>query len=282
MLLFLRRHRVLVVTSFMLLVALYVVSAHWERPKDLTFLDNLGLYVVVPLQLGVRWTVTQATGLWHNYLYLVKVRQENVRLRGEIARLQGEVGRLLEADQANRRLRALLEFKERAVIALIAAEVIGRDPSNWFKAVLIDRGTEDGVRRGMAVVNADGAVGTVMQASRRAAKVLLLIDTNSSLGVMVQRTRAKAILVGTLEDRTQLKYLRRSDDVAVGDLVVSSGLTGTYPKGIAVGRVSQVEKKGYGIFQYAEVTPSVDFSRLEEVFVVPDGRAEIAEAPAAR
>ncbi|MBI2369208.1 MAG: rod shape-determining protein MreC [Deltaproteobacteria bacterium] len=282
MLLFLRRHRVLVVTSFMLLVALYVVSAHWERPKDLTFLDNLGLYVVVPLQLGVRWALAQPIGLWHNYLYLVKVRQENVRLRGEIARLQGEVGRLLEADQANRRLRALLEFKERAVIPLIAAEVIGRDPSNWFKAVLIDRGTEDGVRRGMAVVNADGAVGTVMQASRRAAKVLLLIDTNSSLGVMVQRTRAKAILVGTLEDRAQLKYLRRSDDVAVGDLVVSSGLTGTYPKGIAVGRVSQVEKKGYGIFQYAEVTPSVDFSRLEEVFVVPDGRAEIAEAPAAR
>ena len=153
---------------------------------------------------------------------------------------------------------------------MIAAEVIGQDPSSWFKSVTINKGEGDGVRRGMAVISTEGVVGQVLKAAPNYATVLLMTDYNSAIDAIVQRTRAKAIVEGKGENRCQLKYLLRTEEVAVGDVVVTSGLGGNFPKGMMIGEVRSVEKKGHGVFQYAELAPGVDLTKLEEVLVITE------------
>ncbi|OGP66144.1 MAG: rod shape-determining protein MreC, partial [Deltaproteobacteria bacterium RBG_13_47_9] len=150
----------------------------------------------------------------------------------------------------------------------IGAEVIGQDPSSWFKSVTIDKGERDGVKQGMAVVSPIGIIGRILKTAPHYATVLLITDYNSAVDSIVQRTRAKAIVEGKGENRCQLKYLLRTEEVAIGDAVVTSGLGGNFPKGLMVGEVKKVDKKGHGVFQYAELVPSVDFAQLEEVFVI--------------
>ncbi len=122
----------------------------------------------------------------------------------------------------------------------------------------------------MAVIVPEGVVGQILKTGPRHATVLLLTDYNSAIDAIVQRTRAKAIVEGRGENRCQLKYLLRSEDVVVGDLVVTSGLGGNFPKGLLVGEIRKVEQREHGIFQYAELVPSVDLTKLEEVLVIPE------------
>jgi rod shape-determining protein MreC len=151
-----------------------------------------------------------------------------------------------------------------------AAEVIGKDPSPWFKTIIIDKGKDDGVGKGMAVVIPEGIAGQIMDVSSRYSKVLLIIDPNSAVDVMVQRTRARGIIKGGPAGRCHIKYVLRKQDVSVGDQIISSGLDGVFPKGLAVGHVSGVIKRNSGIFQEVTVTPHIDFEKLEEVLVVLD------------
>jgi rod shape-determining protein MreC len=189
-------------------------------------------------------------------------------LKEKIAQLQEENHRMKEIKLANERLRQLLQFREKNFPSMIGAEVIGRDPSFWFKSVMIDKGESDGVKKGMAVILPTGVIGQVLKIAPHYATVLLITDYNSAVDCVVERNRAKAILEGKGENRCQLKYLLRAEEVAVGDVVVTSGLGGNFPKGLMVGEVKKVDKKGHGVFQYAELVPSVDMTRLEEVFVV--------------
>jgi rod shape-determining protein MreC len=120
----------------------------------------------------------------------------------------------------------------------------------------------------MAVICPAGVIGQILKTAPDYATVLLITDYNSAVDSVVQRTRAKAIVEGRGENRCQLKYLLRTEEVAVGDAVVTSGLGGNFPKGLTVGEVKKVDKKGHGVFQYAELVPSVDMTKLEEVFVI--------------
>jgi rod shape-determining protein MreC len=173
-----------------------------------------------------------------------------------------------EMKLANERLRQLLQFREKDSPSMIGAEVIGQDPSSWFKSVTINKGERDGVKKGMAVISPAGVIGQILKTAPHYATVLLLTDYNSAVDSIVQRTRAKTIVEGKGENRCQLKYLRRAEEVAVGDVVVTSGLGGNFPKGLMVGEIKKVDKKGHGVFQYAELVPSVDLTQLEEVFVI--------------
>jgi rod shape-determining protein MreC len=189
-------------------------------------------------------------------------------LKQKIAELQEENHRTKETKLAMERLKQLLQFREKNSLSMIGAEVIGQDPSSWFKSVTIDKGERDGVKKGMAVISAAGVIGQILKTAPHYATVLLITDYNSAIDSTVQRTRAKAIVEGKGENRCQLKYLLRTEAVAVGDAVVTSGLAGNFPKGLMVGEIKKVDKKGHGVFQYAELTPSVDLTKLEEVFVV--------------
>jgi rod shape-determining protein MreC len=123
----------------------------------------------------------------------------------------------------------------------------------------------------MAVVTSEGVVGRVIEVSLHTAKVLLITDPNSAMDVIVQRSRTQGIMEGKVEEVCVLKYVQKNEDVQVGDKVITSGLGGIFPKGLVTGTVTKVERKRPGIFQYIEVTPSVDFSRLEEVLILKEG-----------
>jgi rod shape-determining protein MreC len=174
----------------------------------------------------------------------------------------------LEAEATNRRLQQLLEFRSQAATGGITASIIAASASAWFKSCLLDKGSADGVRKGMAVVTPLGALGRVIEVAPHTAKVLLITDPNSGLDVFVQRTRARGIVSGSLEDGPIMKYVKHSEDVQVGDRLVTSGLDGVFPKGMLVATVTSVRKQTVGLFQQISVMPAITFDRTEQVLVV--------------
>ena len=263
-----RRYSLFIFITLLLLFALVLMSLRAKQRKGVEFFDVLLMEVCAPLQKASTVVIKTVQEPFRKYVFLVGLERENRMLRQRIAELQGENNRAKETRLAMDRLKQLLQFRQENSLAMIGAEVIGQDPSSWFKSVTIDKGERDGVKKGMAVISSAGVIGQILKTAPRYATVLLITDYNSAIDSIVQRTRAKAIVEGKGENRCQLKYLLRTEEVAVGDSVVTSGLAGNFPKGFMVGEIRKVDKKGHGVFQYAELVPSVDFTKLEEVFVV--------------
>ena len=263
-----RRYGFLIFVILLLLFALVLMSLRAKQRKEVEFFDALLMEICSPVQKAATLVIKTVQGTFQQYVFLVNLEKENRMLKQKIAGLQEENRQMREMKLANERLRHLLQFREKNSPSMIGAEVIGRDPSSWFRAVTIDKGERDGVEKGMAVISQTGVIGQILKTAPHYATVLLLTDYNSAIDSIVQRTRAKAIVEGKGENRCQLKYLRRAEEVAVGDVVVTSGLSGNFPKGLMLGEIKKVDKKGHGVFQYAELVPSVDLTQLEEVFVI--------------
>ncbi|MCX8118427.1 MAG: rod shape-determining protein MreC [Desulfobacterota bacterium] len=276
---FLSRRSILPSLLSLLLLALILVTLRMKGHQGIAFVDGLLLEVSAPLQKGATLVFKKLQGLWEGYLFLVDVRKENEALKKRLADLQRENDQMREMILSLDRLKRLLQFRETLSATVVAAEIVGRDPTTWFKSLTINKGEKEGIRKGMAVISPEGVVGQVLKVGPSYAVVLLITDYNSAVDSMVQRTRAKAIVGGGGENRCQLRYLLRTEDVVVGDRVVTSGLAGNFPKGMMIGEVCKVDKRGHGIFQYAELVPSVDFSKLEEVLVVQDPSPPIEEKP---
>jgi len=229
---------------------------------------RLALAIVAPFQEAVTRSVRFGKTLWAHYFALVSVSKENRILKELLSEAIEKNNQLVEVELSNQRLRELLNFRKNMPGSFIAAEIISRDPSSWFKAVIIDKGRADGLVKGLPVVISEGIVGQIAESSANQSKVLLIIDQNSAVDALVQRTRARGIIEGKSMDLCVLKYVLRKHDVTVGDAVVSSGLDGVYPKGLPIGYVSGVIKRNSGIFQEVSITPYVDFEKLEEVLVI--------------
>jgi rod shape-determining protein MreC len=263
-----RRYSLLIFIVLLLLFALVLMSLRAKQREGVEFFDALLMEICSPFQKAATLVIKTVQGTFQQYVFLVNLEKENRMLKQKIAELQEENHRMKEMKLANERLRQLLQFREKDSPSMIGAEVIGQDPSSWFKSVTINKGERDGVKKGMAVISPAGVIGQILKTAPHYATVLLLTDYNSAVDSIVQRTRAKTIVEGKGENRCQLKYLRRAEEVAVGDVVVTSGLGGNFPKGLMVGEIKKVDKKGHGVFQYAELVPSVDLTQLEEVFVI--------------
>ena len=197
---------------------------------------------------------------------------ENRKLKEETQLLLEQISRLREYEHGNRELRKLLGFREQGDIGKVSigAEVIGRNPVNWYRTIVIDRGERDGIKRGMVVVSGEGLVGRVKEVGPAISQVMLILDERSSVSAIIQRTREHGIVQGRLTDILRMKYLSGKTEVIRGDIVRSSGLGGVYPKGVLIGTVANVERADYGLTMSAEVLPAVDFSRLENVLVILD------------
>ena len=263
-----RRYSLFIFIALLLLFALVLMSLRAKQGKGPEFFDALLMEICSPLQKASTLVIKTVQGTFQKYIFLVNLERENRMLKQKIAELQEENHRAKEVTLAFDRLKQLLQFREKNSPSMIGAEVIGQDPSSWFKSVTIDKGERDGVKKGMAVISPAGVIGQILKTAPHYATVLLITDYNSAVDCIVQRTRAKAIVEGEGENRCQLKYLLRTEEVAVGDAVVTSGMAGNFPKGLMVGEIKKVDKKGYGVFQYAELAPSVDLTKLEEVFVI--------------
>jgi rod shape-determining protein MreC len=229
---------------------------------------RIAVSVIAPFQKASSKSILFLRDIWYHYFFLVHAAEENDALKKVLDKSFEKNVRYREITLSNSRLRSLLNFEKTMTDPVLSAEVIGKDPSPWFKTVLIDKGKHDGVERGMAVVVPKGIAGQITEVSSHYSKVLLIIDPNSAVDALVQSDRARGIIKGDAAGELSFKYVLRKHDIAIGELVVSSGLDGVFPKGLAVGQVSGVFKPKAGIFQEVTVTPYVDFEKLEEVLVV--------------
>lgn len=268
MLAFLRKNQVPLSSCFCLLLSIYILTAGARGQLKNEPLGTVVLWILRPLQMVSQGAVNWIKNFGENYDTLSGFKAENERLRKRVQSLEVEKQKLLEADATNRRLQQLLEFRAQIPGRAITASVIANSASSWFQSCLLDKGSADGVRKGMAVLTPLGVVGQVVAVTGRTAKVLLLTDPNSGVDVLVQRTRSRGIVSGSLENGPVLKYVKRSEDVQVGDRLITSGIDGVFPKGMMVGVVIKVRKQHLGLFQYIEVLPAVQSARVEEVQVV--------------
>ena len=230
--------------------------------------DQLIVEIIAPFQKLTKQTANAVREFWLDYFYLVNARRENTRLRREIDVLRMENSRYTELLAAYESLQKLLQFKHAINRPVVAVQVIGGDPTGWFKSIIIDKGKSSGLRVNMPVVNACGALGRIVSVSPNYAKVLLIIDQNSGVDCLVQRSRDRGIVKGLSTEICKLDYVAKSSDVVTGDMVVTSGLGGIFPKGLPVGEVLSVSGTGGELFKDIEIRPTVNFSKLEEVLVI--------------
>ncbi len=278
-----RRFRDAAITVALLVLPFFFLSANLKDPADTNVLDQMFLSLSGPVQYVAAETAFATSGVLEEYFYLVDVGRDNSRLRTENERLQEEVRLLRSEARENERLRDLLQLRERLGGETISARVIAKDISPFFRVirVRVDRGARDRVRHGMPVVSSLGLVGQIRRTAGRHSDVLLTVDQESAIDVVVQRTGARGMLRGTGETNRYLcrvQYLGRDDEVEVGDEVYTSGLGRRFPASILVGRVTRVERQEFGLYQQVEVTPSVDFSALEEVLILTHGARQPASA----
>lgn len=223
--------------------------------------------VVAEVQRAASGVSGEIGQTWRGYLDLRAVWVENERLRRELQAAQAalqEQRALLDRAPGIARLE---ELRARTALETLMAEVIGTGASPDFRTVTLDRGSSAGVARDQAVLAPEGIVGRVVTASGRAAKVQLLVDRNAAAGALIERSRAQGVVVGDGGDKLRLDYVSEISDVAVGDVVITSGIDGIYPKGFVIGRVETVEKAG-NRYRSILIAPSVGFTRLEHVLVV--------------
>ena len=234
--------------------------------------------VLAPFQRAATWVGSQINGGLTHFGEIMTVHEQNKMLRREVEELRAQNVKAEEFSAENVRLRELLGYKNLATqFDLVVARVIGREAATWTRMITIDRGTQHGIQKNMAVVTARGLVGVVKEAGLISSKVEMILDPRISVGALVQRSRVAGIVEGNPENTIQprLVHIPRNEDIAEGDVVVTSGFGGIYPKGIMIGQIRSVRNDSTGLLHLAVVETAVDFQRLEDVAVIVASR----EAP---
>jgi rod shape-determining protein MreC len=232
---------------------------------------------ITPFERAFVWVEDGTSNLWHNYFYLRGVRNENRELKEQIEQMRLEQVRLREDATQARRLQTLLAFKEQFVAKTVAAQVIGSSASDLSRIVYIDKGENEGLKRDMAVITADGVVGKVLLVYPSVAQVLLINDQSSGVGALLEKTRLQGVLRGTASGELMLERMMSDEQVPLGETVVTSGGDQIFPKGLPIGTVAKVGP-GKDLFLSIKVKPAADLSKLEEVLVLVERQEREAVA----
>jgi len=272
------RQRPGVLLGAAILLHVVLISAQVNTASGLPVLQVVTFGSFAEVQRGTMAMVGGVRNLWSGYVALKDAHRENDALKHELQILQVRLQEERAEAQRTDSLRQLLELRERAGLDTTAAEVIAAAASPDFRTVTIDKGTGEGLKTDMAVISPAGVVGRVILPSGRAAKVQLLIDRNAAAGALIERTRVQGVVEGFGDGSLRMEYVPGTADVKPGDLVVTSGIDGIYPKGFVIGTIESVER-GSGGYHLITVRPAVDFTRLEEVLVVrtPPASREVPE-----
>jgi len=263
-----RKYRKYLAIISLLLAAFIFYSWNLKNKERANLFERGVLNLMSPVNSLIAGINRGVVDIWNDYLDLVEVRKENKLLRHNIKVLNARLIDGNEALLANERLKKLLEMKNSLQIPSLAASVIGEDASPWFKTIMINRGQADGLREGMPVVAADGIIGQLVKVVAGSSRVLIITDHASGVAGIIQRSRARGVIKGKGDGTCSLEFSLVSEDVKVGDTVITSGIGGIFPKGLKIGEVSMVKKGEYGIFQTVEVRPSVNLARIEDVLVL--------------
>lgn len=268
---------VLVVFAFVALSGVVYRTATYR--EQLTLPEHLVYEVFAPLQRLTNGVVGAVRSSIESVATLRSAQKENEALRLELDALRTERDALLEAGRQNARLRELLELSQGRTEELAVAEVIARSPNNWLGSITIDKGRIHGVEPGMAVVAAEGAVGKIRNVTQTTAEVVLITDSRSSIGGRVRETGHLVLVEGTGDPTAEKATVRLLDWEATlrpGDVVVASELSWSFPKGLPIGVVEEVDERGTGLTPLGTLRPFVDLERLEWVVIL---KAETLEAP---
>jgi rod shape-determining protein MreC len=264
---FLKKHQTIFLFTSLFVCALLVYSNSLRQQNKTTLFERGVLQLTSPFYRTLDNIKNEVTILSDNYLNLIDVQQNNIILKQRIRQQRQQLLQLGEVAQENSRLRKLLNFHDNAHAPELPARVIAVDASSWFRTITIDKGANDGLSEGLAVVVAEGIVGRTIKCSGRTSRVLLANDAASEVSALIQHNRTRGVARGKGTTLT-LNYALRSKDVQIGDAVITAGTGGIFPKGLPIGTITNITKHDYGLFQTLEITPSVDFSRLEDVLVV--------------
>jgi rod shape-determining protein MreC len=264
-----KKYWTITLALLLILAALVMISYHAaKQDSDTGFFRKIVLEAAWPLESLKNRSLKALRESWDRYLFLIGLEAENRRLRKENHLLENQLVRYREGYLEALRLQKILKLREQFDTTQVIAEVIDREQSPVFKSILIDKGTVHGLKVGLPVLSDQAIAGRITECSWHISRIMLIVDVNSNVSVLLQRSRTHGVLQGAGAAGCRLKYVSKTEDVKVGDTVISSGLGGIFPKGIILGMVAAVDKKEGGFFQRIDVHPSVDFGKLEEVVVL--------------
>jgi rod shape-determining protein MreC len=280
----LKRNRVLVSACAVLSLMVVLLSLRWSNLSYARWIDEVLHGVAYPFQSGYQKTTSGISSAFSHYVFLVNVREENDRLKEQVQTLQEELNQYVNSSIQFNLLREQLGFLEETPDRKVWAEVIGASGDNFHNILLINKGSQAGIRRNYPVVLRQGVVGRIESVTTLQSVVELIVDRRHRFPVLIQRTRDRMQAKGAgnevdlqSQDRAMafgegaslgVDRIRMLSDIQVGDKVVTSGLEGIFPKGLLVGTLTSVGREKHELFQTAEVEPAVDFSRIEGVFVI--------------
>jgi rod shape-determining protein MreC len=251
----------------LLLAAILVLILH--QANSLRPVENLVLTAMSPVQHTFMYISNQIRGASQTVYDLTELRRRNQELQDLVDKLMIENVRLKEIESENENLLAQLNFVEaHPSYEYAASRVIGRDPGNLLGYILIDAGSGSGVRSGMTVLTERGLVGQVIQVGDTTSKVLLITDPQSAVNAVLQTSRATGLVKGRVGGQLFLDEVPQGAAIEIGDIVLTSGLGGTFPRGLVIGQVTDVQQQDVEMFQQATLHPTVDFNKLEVVLVV--------------
>lgn len=260
----------LILTTLVIFVMMGASAGDRTRP---TFIEDAVSAIVSPIQKAF-FNIGKSIENSIRFISEIKtLKQHNEELVKRLDELKEENRQLRALKNENMRLREMLGLKQKFDdFDIVGAQIIGKEPGNWFNVFTIDKGTADGLENKCAVITSKGLVGYIYDIRSNSAKVMSIIDSDSAVSALLVRTRDIAVVKGDLqlqhEALCKMTYISEEADIVVGDSIITSGLGGIYPKGLLIGKVKQILKEPHEIAQYAIIEPEVDFKRLEEVFVI--------------
>lgn len=269
---YIQRHRAVAVGIVLLICAALILISPDRGGGVLSEVRGVLLTIVSPVQRLLVSAYQDVVGVWERYIYLVGVEEENEQLKSSLDKISSKYENLkilyVETEKKNQRLENILDFTHETSYNLIPARVIGRDPQPFSGSIVVDKGTASGVSIDMPVISTDGVVGIVMSVSARSSRIMLLNDKICRVDVIVQDDRVRGILEGAADGSLKLSYVDRQAEVTEGDIIVTSGMGGIFPKGLLVGEVAAVTVPPYGLFREIVVEPRAKLSALEEVLII--------------
>jgi rod shape-determining protein MreC len=271
----LRKYKTAIFIVTLLVIAVIMFSYNLKYGADGSFFRKVVLEAVAPAQKVLSASVTSVKDDWLRYVLLVGIEEENKNLKNKINEFKATLILYQEGYLEAQRLRKLLSLTDDYHYHFVSARVIGREQAALSKTILINKGTTHGLKTGMPVIAPPGLIGRLVDVSWHVSKVLLFIDENSNVDAIVQRTRMQGIISGAGPRGLILKYISKTQDVKEGDVIVSSGIGGVFPKGLLIGQVSHVDRQDASLFLKINVAPFVDFSKLEEILILASEENEI-------
>ncbi len=265
---FSRRLFIIVGVALFIAINFVVITMSSKETLSVNGVEKIFITITSPFQKAVTHVTRSTANVWNTYFLTILAHEKNIDLKRQLSDAINIKNRYEELELENARLRKFVNFTGSVPENYVAAQIIARDPSPWFKTIIIDKGESAGLVKGNPVLVSEGIVGQIMNVSSNSSRVLLITDRNSAVDALIQNSRVRGIVKGSSEKNCLFVYTLRKDVVKNGEMIISSGLDQVFPKGLKIGKILEVSKVHSQLFQDITIETSVDFDKIEEVLVL--------------